>query len=186
MRRMNLVLLLAFLAFAGYAAALFFRLAEPVAPHGPGGEHDSAAADTTGAAASADVPHTLGGLTLTALEQGPEALAAMDRLHGKPLGLTDGYQAQYGQGAGMVMVWVARVADGDAADHLTDHMTKRINEGRSPFSRPEPLRHGGLTLYQTTGMNQLHLYYANGPRVIWAALPPDSSPALLDQVVSAF
>jgi len=182
MRRMNLVLLLAFLAFVGYAASLFFRMAEPVAPHDPAVDDSAAAAG----APSADVPQALGDLHLTVLDEGPEALAAIDRMHGKPLGLTDGYQAQYGEGTGMVMVWVARVADGDAAQRLTDEMTERINEGRSPFSRPAPLQHDDLTVYQTAGMNQLHYYYANGPRVIWAAVPPNSPPDLLDQVVRAF
>lgn len=183
MRRMNLVLTLAFLAFISFSATLFFRLAEPVAPHE---EHDPTAAAAADAAAGAGVPQTLDNLHLMSLDDGPEALAAIDRLHGKALGLTDGYQAQYGQGPNTVTIWVARMANGDEARRLTDDMTASINEGRSPFSRPEPQQYGSLTLYRTLGMNQLHYYYANGSRIIWAALPRDSSPALLDQVVQAF
>ena len=122
---------------------------------------------------SLTVPRSLAGKSLIAQKSGAVALAEIESLHGKGFELTDGTVVHYGDAT----VWVAKAKDEAAAKAMVDTMTRRITEGRSPFTPTGTRPINGRMVWTLTGMGQSHFYWQTSNKVVWLAI----SPALADQ-----
>jgi hypothetical protein len=119
------------------------------------------------------MPKRLAGKSLIAQKSGAVALAEIESLHGKGFDLTDGTVVRYGDAT----VWVARAKDDVGAQAMVDTMTRRITEGRSPFTPTGTRQVNGRMVWTLTGMGQSHFYWQMGDKVTWLAI----SPALAEQ-----
>ena len=119
------------------------------------------------------MPKSLAGESLIAQKSGTVALAEIESLHGKGFALTDGTVVRYDD----AMVWVAKVKDDATAQVMVDTMTRRISEGRSPFTPTGTRQVNGRMVWTLTGMGQSHFYWQKGDKVTWLAI----SPALAEQ-----
>ena len=119
------------------------------------------------------VPRSLAGKSLIAQKSGAATLAEIESLHGKGFELTDGTVVRYGDAT----VWVAKAKDEPAAKAMVDTMTRRITEGRSPFTSTGTRPVNGRTVWTLTGMGQSHFYWQMSDKVVWLAI----SPALAEQ-----
>lgn len=114
------------------------------------------------------MPKSLAGKSLIAQKSGAVALAEIESLHGKGFELTDGTVVRYGDAT----VWVAKAKDEAAAKSMVDTMTRRIAEGRSPFTPTGTRPINGRTVWTLTGMGQSHFYWQTSDRVVWLAISP--------------
>ena len=122
---------------------------------------------------SLTVPRSLAGKSLIAQKSGAVALAEIETLHGKGFEMTDGTVVRYGD----AMVWVAKVKDDATAQAMVDTMTRRITEGRSPFTPTGTRQVNERMVWTLTGMGQSHFYWQTSDKVTWLAI----SPALAEQ-----
>ena len=114
-------------------------------------------------------PHELAGYELAGVMVGPEALAEINSLHGKPVGdISDGWVAHYD---GNATIWVATAATDEDARRLLDEMALGIQNGDSPFRGLAAQTYEGLTLYRVTDGQQWHFFYQRGLKVVWIAAP---------------
>ncbi|OFV80694.1 MAG: hypothetical protein A2W26_06940 [Acidobacteria bacterium RBG_16_64_8] len=129
---------------------------------------------------NAAVPPLLGGLELTALLSGKEALAAVEQLHGEALGagLDAAWVAQYGK-ASQVMLWLSRSVAEEGAQTLFERMTNKIAEGNSPFTGLKPMADSKLEGYELDGMGQKHFYFVTGNDLYWVAVSPSLARSVL-------
>lgn len=67
------------------------------------------------AASALEVPQELAGLRLVHSQQGSEAQAEIERLHGKSIPITAGYVAHYGAQSPMAMLYVSQAQDEEVA-----------------------------------------------------------------------
>ncbi len=123
---------------------------------------------SAGATLSLTVPKSLAGESLIAQESGSVALEEIGSLHGKDFDLTDGTVARYGDAT----VWVAKTKDEAAAKTMVDTMTRRIAEGRSPFTPAGTRQVNGRMVWTLTGMGQSHFYWQMSDSVVWLAISP--------------
>jgi len=137
---------------------------------------NSASDKTAGAKgeSGAVVPPLLGGVQLTALQSGEEALLAVEQLHGEALGagLNAAWVAQYGS-AGEATLWVSRSIDQADARALFARMTDKITQGNSPFTGLTPMADSRLEGYELDGMGQKHFYFVAGTDLYWLAVNPE-------------
>ena len=119
------------------------------------------------------MPKSLAGKSLIAQKSGAMALAEIESLHGKGFEMTDGMVVRYGD----AMVWVAKAKDEATAQAMVDTMTRRIAEGRSPFTSTGTRPINDRTVWTLTGMGQSHFYWQTSDKVTWLAI----SPALAEQ-----
>ena len=124
---------------------------------------------SAGATLSLTVPKSLAGESLIAQESGSVALEEIGSLHGKDFDLTDGTVARYGDAT----VWAAKAKDEAAAKTMVDTMTRRITEGRSPFTPTGTRPVNGRMVWTLTGMGQSHFYWQTNDKVVWLAISPD-------------
>jgi len=119
------------------------------------------------------MPKSLAGKSLIAQKSGAVALAEIESLHGKGFALADGTVVRYGDAT----VRVAKAKDEAAARAMVDTMTRRIAEGRSPFTPTGTRPINGRIVWTLTGMGQSHFYWQTSDKVTWLAI----SPALAEQ-----
>ncbi len=119
------------------------------------------------------MPKSLAGKSLIAQKSGAVALAEIESLHGKGFEMTDGTVVHYGDAT----VWVAKAKDEAAAKSMMATMTRRIAEGRSPFTSMGTRQVNGRMVWTLTGMGQSHFYWQTSDKVVWLAI----SPALTEQ-----
>ncbi len=127
------------------------------------------------------LPPAIAGLGLVGGSSGgPQAMRAVEGLHGKDVGIVDARIGEYEKG---VIVWVGVAADASAAARLTDQMTTRIGAGNSPF------RHVGESLvaearvHQLVQGSQMHFFYQKANEVIWVAAPPGAGAQFVNAAV---
>jgi hypothetical protein len=114
-----------------------------------------------------NLPEQVAGLALTARLDGSEALAEIENMHEQGFALVGGEVAYYGDAT----LWVAHARDSQGTQAMTDSMTARIAEGRSPFQPTGTRQLNGYTVYALTGMVQAHFYWQAGNQVAWLAIP---------------
>ncbi len=132
-------------------------------------------------AAGLTVPRSLADQSLTAQKSGPAALEEIESLHGKGFALTDGTVVHYGDAT----VWVAKAEDEAAAKTMVDTMTRRIAEGRSPFTPTGTRPINGRTVWTLTGMGQSHFYWQSSDKVVWLAISPAQAEQGLSELTLA-
>jgi hypothetical protein len=128
------------------------------------------------------VPRSLAGKSLIAQKSGAAALAEIETLHGKGFELTDGTVVRYGD----AMVWVAKAKDDATAQAMVDTMSRRIAEGRSPFTPTGTRQVNGRMVWTLTGMGQSHFYWQmNNSKVVWLTISPDLAEQGLRELILA-
>ena len=118
------------------------------------------------------VPQELAGLPLAHSQQGAEARAEIERLHGKGIPITDGYVAHYGNQSPAAMLYVSQARDEKVAQRQVEQMTGRIRASNGPFTNLRESVRFGMTVYSTLGQGQVHYYFRRGAVVVWVAADP--------------
>jgi hypothetical protein len=135
------------------------------------------------AAGALEVPQDLAGLPLAHSQQGREARAEIERLHGKSIPITDGYVAHYGTQPPVAMLYVSQARGEEVARRQVEQMTSRIRASNGPFHHLRESTRFGMTVYSTLGQGQVHYYFQRGATVVWVAADPTiAQPALADAV----
>ncbi|GBC87755.1 hypothetical protein HRbin12_01773 [bacterium HR12] len=116
------------------------------------------------------LPEELAGQRLTEHVEGPEAITAVQRLHGAEIPLTEAEVAVYGNG--LATIWRSGAPDAATATEQVELMRERIADGGSPFDTPHPVP-GHAGVYATRGMGLRHFFFARGTSVWWLAADPD-------------
>lgn len=116
------------------------------------------------------VPRELGGLKLAGQLMGRDAIASISELHGKDVGVSDGYMARYRGGGTDVMLWVGQASSPAVASQLLERMTGGIARGNPNFSNLEKITVDGVVVYTVTGGGERHFYYARADKVVWLAV----------------
>ncbi len=128
-------------------------------------------------------PQHLAGYHLDQAMTGPDAMAAVNELHGTDIELTDAWVAQY---QGNAMIWAGRAASEEEAQELLDKMVEGIGEGGSPFQGLRQVDINGVQAYTVTDSRQQHYFYRLHDQVVWIAAPrgdeEDFVLAVLDKV----
>jgi hypothetical protein len=135
------------------------------------------------AAGALEVPKELAGLPLAHSQQGAEARAEIERLHGKSIPIADGYVAHYGTQPPVAMLYVSQAQGDEVARRQVEQMTARIRGSNGPFHHLRESTRFGMTVYSTLGQGQVHYYFRRGATVVWVAADPTiAQPALADAV----
>lgn len=130
------------------------------------------------------VPEELAGLPLAHSQQGAEARAEIERLHGKSIAMRDGYVAHYGLQPPAAMLYVALARDEAAARQQVEQMTNRLRTSQATFTHLRESTRHGLRVYSTLGLGQVHYYFQRGAQVIWIAADPQVAQAALADAAS--
>lgn len=94
---------------------------------------------------------------------GEQAVEQVARLHASSFPILDATIATYGDG---VTIWAATAEDPAGATAMARDMARRIAAGGSPFDTPHRLR-DVPGVWETSGMGQLHYFFARGEEVWW-------------------
>lgn len=124
------------------------------------------------------------GLDLKSFVAGAEALASIERLHGKSIALVDGYIAEYSQGALRATIWLGRArTEGDAV-RLFENMDAKMGDS-GVFTPSEDRVVRDIPMKFTSGMGMSHYYFHLGKDVYWISLMGDDERALLETIVTS-
>jgi len=126
----------------------------------------------TVSASALEVPRDLAGLPLAHSQQGAEARAQIERLHGKSIPIRDGFVAHYGTQPPVAMLYVSQAQDEGVARQQVEQMTMRIQASNGPFTHLRESSRFGMTVYSTLGQGQVHYYFRRGATVVWVAADP--------------
>ncbi len=118
---------------------------------------------------AATLPETIAGLAQSDASFGPEAVDVVTQLHGQNFPLSSGAYGMYGDHDNMAMLWVAGAPAKGMASKMVDEMEQAIAAGDSPFTPTGTRKVNGRTLYELTGMGQLHYYFRSDSLVVWLA-----------------
>ncbi len=140
---------------------------------------------------SSTVPQYLGTLKLVSHEEGPEALADINRLHGTEISLKDAFIADYAApyGGKHMMVWVGEAGSRAAAEDLIDRMVKGISKGGSGFTNPRQVQVAGQEIWRADGPNGNFFFYISkepADRVVWLTIEAEDSSSLLESALKVF
>ena len=136
-----------------------------------------AAAD---AADAAGIPAQIAGLRRTQTVTGPQAVAQMQELHGKDVGVVNGWIAHYGNDG---IIWYGEARDEATAIQLLEAMTRRIQAGNRVFTGLKQLQVEGRPVFTVAGQGQRHYYYRQGRLVIWVGAPPGQEEDFMREAV---
>ncbi|MDP2660759.1 MAG: hypothetical protein Q8R28_08520 [Dehalococcoidia bacterium] len=133
-------------------------------------------------AAYSSIPAQIAGLQRGATMTGSQAMADLEQLHGKDVGLSSGWIAHYGKDA---VIYVGEAKDDAGASQLFQAMTSRIGAGNQYFKNLQQLEISGKQVYTVTGQGQRHYYYQQGREVIWVAAPSGQEEQFLQEALLA-
>lgn len=130
------------------------------------------------------VPSEVAGQPLAHVHQGAEARAEVERLHGKNIGMRDGFVAHYGGGSSAAMLYVSQAQSEAVARQQVEQMTARIRSSTGPFTHLRESTRFGLTVYSALGQGQVHYYFRSGAAVVWLAADASIARDALAEAVS--
>ncbi len=130
------------------------------------------------------LPQTLGPLDRTHQVSGAEAMDQVQQLHRSSFPMIAAGIAHYDGPSGSAMLWIAVTGSADASSEMTHQMARRITEGGSPFTDPEP-SDVAPGVWTTTGMDQQHYFWSRGSEVWWLAADPAVADRVIDAAMSA-
>ena len=120
-------------------------------------------------AGASTVPPQLAGQPLAHAQQGAEARAEIERLHGKSMPMREGFVAHYGSASPAAMLYVSRAQTDTLAKQQVEQMTARIRASTGPFTHLREATRFGLIVYSALGQGQVHYYFRSGATVVWLA-----------------
>ena len=120
-----------------------------------------------------DAPQQLGSYRLREVTTGPAAVAQMSRLHGRGVGVVDGYVGHYEGPSGGAMLYVGETASEKDALDLLGQMEERIGAGNQYFTDLKSLTVEGVRLFTVRSGPQTHYFWQTGKKVIWMGFDRD-------------
>ena len=114
-------------------------------------------------------PDSIGNLKLGKYKTGKEALKEIFMLHGRKMGLINGYVANYEEKDGKATVYYSVAKHEKLAKRLIDWMVKRIGNSHEIFKGLKKEQTGSQTFYSVYGMSQKHFFLCKDDKVIWIA-----------------
>ncbi|MBI5374883.1 MAG: hypothetical protein HZA77_05580 [Candidatus Schekmanbacteria bacterium] len=117
---------------------------------------------------------------------GSEALKELFRLHGKRMGLANGYVGEYRGDMGSATVYYSVAKNEDISARLIEFMVKRIGEGNKYFQGLKEERRGSFIFYSVTGMGQRHFFFRIADKVIWIAADAPIAEMFLDESLKIY
>lgn len=134
---------------------------------------------------SGSVPQSFGSYRLTQATTGQEAVAQMSRLHGKGVGVTDGYVGHYEGPSGGAMVYFGEAASERDAGALLVQMEQRIGPGNQYFTDLKPRTVDGIRVLSVRNGQEAHYFWQVGRNVVWIGFDRED-PVGLSAAVQAF
>ena len=134
-------------------------------------------------------PAEMAGLKLSHFFQGKEAMAKIDKLHGKEIEMKNGYVAHYQGNRARAMLYISEFDGREQARQQLDLMKEKIKKGVKGFAHfrefkvkdlsvSQPQK-AGKTIYLVMGFGQVHYFYLDSSRVIWLAVDPSVAGSVL-------
>ncbi len=118
-------------------------------------------------------PASLGTYRLSQVTTGAAAVAQMSRLHGKGVGVVDGYVAHYESSSNGAMLYVGETASEKDASGLLRQMEERIGAGNQYFTNLKPLTVNGVKLFTVHSGPETHYFWQTGKKVVWIGFDRD-------------
>jgi len=131
-------------------------------------------------------PDSIGPMKLKESKTGSEALKELFRLHGKRMGLANGYVGEYRGENGNATVYYSVAKNEDISVRLLEFMVKRIGEGNKYFQGLKEERRGSFIFYSVTGMGQNHFFFRIADKVIWIAADAPVAEMFLDESLKIY
>ena len=117
----------------------------------------------------ANLPKDILALELVQVIQGPEALEAINTLHGKGIVVSDGIIARYGQKGNGLEFWFSTSPSVEEASQLLSQMIEKMKTN-DIYSTPMPMPIRKRLYYQTIGHGLMHFFYQRGTQLVWVTL----------------
>jgi hypothetical protein len=133
-----------------------------------------------------NLPQTLADLPLVNANYGPEAVAEINRLHGKQFEQITGAMGTYRSALANATVWVSQFSSRAIAQQIVEAMRAKIGEGNSPFTPAGAQPQGNRTLYSLNGMGQQHFFFQSNDLVIWLSADPAIASQALRQTLEVY
>jgi hypothetical protein len=127
-------------------------------------------------------PRSLAGMSLAQLIAGPEAVSQMSKLHGKGVGVVDGYIAHYQGSGGGAVLYVGRMGSVENAVALNQQMVDRIAVGNPMFTDLSSLTVEGTEVFKVRSGPESHYFWREGELINWIGFDRDSPAALAEAV----
>ncbi len=125
-----------------------------------------------------DAPSKLVAYKRTQVVTAPQAVAQMSQLHGKAVGIVDGYIATYRADQNSLVAYVGQMASPSDAEALNKLMENRIARGNAIVTGLKSLKIDGTRVLFVKAGPETHYFWAVGSRVIWLAFDKDDPPGL--------
>lgn len=172
------------IVFVVFMVAVVFS-ASLLSTDGGHNQHETGGAPAPGGESRIDLPATVAGLQLVERLDGPQAVQAINGLHGTDVRLSDGAVATYSGGAEKVIIWAGAAQDEGTAGQLIDIMVRKMQDSDA-FTVPEPLKYEDLTLYRTTGTGMVHYFYGRGRMTYWFGIQSPREQPIIMELVKRF
>ena len=109
-------------------------------------------------------------------------MAEMSRLHGKGVGLKDGYVAHYDGPSGGAVLYVGSAESEKAAADLLGQMEERIGPNNRYFTGLRSVVVEGVRLFSVRSGQESHYFWQVGDKVVWLGFDRDDPAALAEAV----
>lgn len=121
-------------------------------------------------------PSHIGNLKRVSLLTGEDAMRQMRGLHGKDIGVVDGYLATYRDNGEEMTLWVGVAGTEPDAEELLVRMAAAISRGGTPFSPPSRVTMGGQQMFSVLGKNDMNYFFKQAHSVVWVTLVNSAKP----------
>ena len=129
-------------------------------------------------------PEAIGAYQLSQIVTGPAAVTQMARLHGKGIGVVDGYVGHYEGPSGGIVAYVGEAASDSDAAALLKQMEQSIGTSNQYFTNLKTVTVNGVKLFSVRSGPENHYFWATGKKVIWLAFDKDDQTALAAAVTT--
>jgi len=117
-----------------------------------------------------EFPKEIAGLRLLSKAEGDEAKRQIYGLHGKDLGLYQGFVLRYGNPArasSTAVIWISRSKKESDAEELMGRMVKGIRAGAGPYGHFKEIEVKGIHVISLFGTRRRHFIYRIYTDVVW-------------------
>jgi len=128
-------------------------------------------------------PDNIAELKLKEYKTGKEALKEIFRLHGRRMGLVNGYVANYIGKEEKATIYYSIAKDERIAKRLLTWMVKRIGESHEVFQGLKKQQLKSQVFYSVYGQGQKHFFFRKNDRIIWIAADPRVANSAIEDFV---
>jgi hypothetical protein len=122
-------------------------------------------------------------LDLVRLVTGDEARKSIDKLHGMPIDVVQGFIAEYNGPYGKATIWVSEATSEDLAKEQTEVMIEKMESSkRSPFSHFRARDAKGLRITAFDGLGQEHCVFRDKTWVYWVSADERSMDMIVEHI----